>query len=252
MSERFDLIDQTQVVTQPFTQDLVSYAAPRPAVGGALGAAFPITPSRNFTIQELMIGVVRLDVTPFAGDGTRIGARTGRRNRRQCRRRRVAGSGRGACRQRSGHAAARDGGRRRHRRARRFRSDCGHTDRHGRRRLHGRRTVVDVCHRRPHDPGPDSRRARVHRPVRPATSQGRRRRRVERRATRRADHVRHAVAHRNQRRRRVRLPARTAADRVLRRYSDPRRRRCARLRRPGHERQRQLSPTSRERTGAIW
>ena len=67
VSERFDLLDQTQVVTQPFTQDLVSYATPRPAVGGALGATFPITPSRNFTIQELMLGVVRLDVTPFAG-----------------------------------------------------------------------------------------------------------------------------------------------------------------------------------------
>ena len=56
-------------MTQPFTQDLVSYTTPRPALGGALGAAFPITPSRNFSIQELMLGVVRLDVTPFAGDG---------------------------------------------------------------------------------------------------------------------------------------------------------------------------------------
>ena len=65
VSERFDLLDQTQVVTQPFTQDLVGYALPRSAVGGALGAVFPITPSRNFTIQELMLGVVRLDVTPF-------------------------------------------------------------------------------------------------------------------------------------------------------------------------------------------
>ncbi len=70
VSERFELLDQTQVVTQPFTQDLVSYATPRPGVGGTLGAAFPITPSRNFTIQELMLGVVRLDVTPFIDGDT--------------------------------------------------------------------------------------------------------------------------------------------------------------------------------------
>jgi hypothetical protein len=78
VSERFDLLDQTQVVTQPFTQDLVTYAIPRPATG-SLGANFPITPSRTFTIQQLMLGVVRLDVAPFAAadGGDVVGAAGG-------------------------------------------------------------------------------------------------------------------------------------------------------------------------------
>jgi hypothetical protein len=62
VDEQFDLLDRSQVVTQPFTQDLVAYATPAPSTGGSIGAIFPITPSRAFTIQELMIGVVRLDV----------------------------------------------------------------------------------------------------------------------------------------------------------------------------------------------
>ncbi len=76
MDERFDLLDQSQVVTQPFTQDLVAYATPRPAAGGPIGATFPITPSRSYTIQELMLGVVKLDVTPFVEEtgGSVIGA----------------------------------------------------------------------------------------------------------------------------------------------------------------------------------
>ena len=176
VSERFDLIDQTQVVTQPFTQDLRKL---RRATSGRWRRA------RRSVSHHSVAQLHDSGVDDRRGTAGRhalcrrrygIGARTGRRSRRQCGRRRVAGSGRGACRQRSGHAAPRDRGRRRHRRARRFRSDCGPTDRHGRRQLHGRRRIVDVGHRRPHDPGSDSRRARIQRPIRPATSQGRRRR----------------------------------------------------------------------------
>ena len=106
VSERFDLLDQTQVVTQPFTQDLVSYATPRPGVGGTLGAAFPITPSRNFTIQELMLGVVRLDVTAVCRRRHGVGPWPRRRNGHERRGRRLAGAGRArlptTCRSRSG------------------------------------------------------------------------------------------------------------------------------------------------------
>ncbi|HEY7502196.1 MAG TPA: Ig-like domain-containing protein [Vicinamibacterales bacterium] len=70
VNERFDLLDSRQIVTQPFTQDLVAYAVPAPTGGGRLGATFPITPSRSFTIQELMLGVIRLDVTGFDADGS--------------------------------------------------------------------------------------------------------------------------------------------------------------------------------------
>jgi hypothetical protein len=69
VNERFDLLNQSQVVTPPFTQDIVLYARPRPPTGGTLGATFPITPSRSFTIQELMLGVVRLDVATPQPDG---------------------------------------------------------------------------------------------------------------------------------------------------------------------------------------
>ena len=68
VGEHFDLLDQSRVVTQPFTQDIVVYQLPRPPSGGRLGATFPITPSRSFTIQQLMLGVIRLDITPFAVD----------------------------------------------------------------------------------------------------------------------------------------------------------------------------------------
>jgi hypothetical protein len=69
VGEQFDLLDQSRVVTQPFTQDIVVYQLPRPPTGGRLGATFPITPSRSFTIQQLMLGVIRLDITPFVVDG---------------------------------------------------------------------------------------------------------------------------------------------------------------------------------------
>ncbi len=62
VTEQFDLLDHRHIVTQPFTQDLVTYSTPPPVTGGSLGATFPVTPSRAFSIQELMLGVVRLDV----------------------------------------------------------------------------------------------------------------------------------------------------------------------------------------------
>ena len=64
MSERFDLLDQTQVVTQPFTQDLVGYALPRSAVGGASA------PRSDHAVAQLYDPGTDawrrgLDVTPF-------------------------------------------------------------------------------------------------------------------------------------------------------------------------------------------
>src|SRR5262249_9805679 len=66
VNERFDLLDQSQVITEPFTQGFVVYRNPAPASAGTIGATFPITPSQRFTIQQLMLGVVTLDVSPYA------------------------------------------------------------------------------------------------------------------------------------------------------------------------------------------
>ena len=68
VSERFDLLDSSQLHTLPFTQDLVAYALPRQQIGGSVGASFPVTPSRDFTIQQLMLGAIRLDVHGFVPD----------------------------------------------------------------------------------------------------------------------------------------------------------------------------------------
>ena len=165
VSERFDLFDQTQVVTQPFTQDLVSYAMPRPGVGGALGAAFPITPSRNFTIQELMLGVVRLDVTAFARRRRRVGHRLRRRHCHERRGRCPASAAGGSCRQHPSHAPPADRWRRRHHRARWLRPHRCHPGRHDRRDAHHAGAAFDRGWR-PHGAGSDSRRACVQRPFR--------------------------------------------------------------------------------------
>ena len=60
VTEQFDLLDTTSVVPLPFTQDLLVHARPRPPNGDALGATFGITPSRRYTIQELLLGVIKL------------------------------------------------------------------------------------------------------------------------------------------------------------------------------------------------
>ena len=62
VSERFDLSDRSQVVPPSFTEDLVLFARGRPLGDGGVGATFPITPSRSYTIQELLRGVVSIDV----------------------------------------------------------------------------------------------------------------------------------------------------------------------------------------------
>ena len=62
VSERFALLDQSQVVPLPFTEDIVLYARPRLGAAGTLGATFAITPSLDFTIQQLALGTVKLDV----------------------------------------------------------------------------------------------------------------------------------------------------------------------------------------------
>jgi PKD repeat protein len=62
VNERYDLLDQSRVVPSPFTQDLVVYVRPRLAGDSRLGTLLPITPSLPFTIQQLALGSVTLDV----------------------------------------------------------------------------------------------------------------------------------------------------------------------------------------------
>ncbi len=63
VSETFDLLDGAQVVPQPFAQDLLLYAQPRGSQPLALATGFPITPSRDFSIRELQLGRILIDVT---------------------------------------------------------------------------------------------------------------------------------------------------------------------------------------------
>ncbi len=78
VSERFALSDQSQVVPRPFIEDIVLFTHGRPSGDGAVGASFPITPSRNYTIQELLQGVVSLDVAaPAAGVSSALVGATG-------------------------------------------------------------------------------------------------------------------------------------------------------------------------------
>lgn len=63
VSEQFDLLDSSRVVPPQFVQDVVLYAKPRTGNAGTLSARLPITPSLQFTIQQLSLGTVRLDVT---------------------------------------------------------------------------------------------------------------------------------------------------------------------------------------------
>ncbi|RRS34683.1 MAG: hypothetical protein OI74_04570 [Gammaproteobacteria bacterium (ex Lamellibrachia satsuma)] len=68
VSETFDLLDGAQVVPQPFAQDLLLYAQPRGSQPLALATGFPITPSRDFTLRELQLGRVLIDVTTPGSD----------------------------------------------------------------------------------------------------------------------------------------------------------------------------------------
>jgi hypothetical protein len=68
VTEQFDLLDTTSVAPLPFTQDLLVHARPRPPNGDSLGATFAITPSRRYTIQELLLGVIKLRTTPPTTD----------------------------------------------------------------------------------------------------------------------------------------------------------------------------------------
>jgi hypothetical protein len=78
VSERFDLIDQSQTRPEPFNEDIVLYARGRPPGAGSVGASFPITPSRSYTIQELLHGVVSIEVTtPEASAGGIVGGAGG-------------------------------------------------------------------------------------------------------------------------------------------------------------------------------
>ena len=62
--ERFDLFDATTAVPRPFAQDILLFAPPfSTGADRALTAAFPVTPSRDYSIQELQLGRVHIDVT---------------------------------------------------------------------------------------------------------------------------------------------------------------------------------------------
>jgi PKD repeat protein len=63
VTEQFDLLDSSRITPQPFVQDVVLYARPRLGDAGTLAARLPISPSLQFTIQQLSLGTVRLDVT---------------------------------------------------------------------------------------------------------------------------------------------------------------------------------------------
>ena len=63
VTEQFDLLDSSRVVPLQFVQDAVLYARPRVGGAGTLAARLPISPSLQFTIQQLSLGTVRLDVT---------------------------------------------------------------------------------------------------------------------------------------------------------------------------------------------
>ncbi len=63
VSEQFDLLDSSRIVPLQFVQDVVLYGRPRAGDAGTLAGRLPITPSLQFTIQQLSLGTVRLDVT---------------------------------------------------------------------------------------------------------------------------------------------------------------------------------------------
>ena len=63
VTEQFDLLDTSRVLPLHFVQDLVLYARPRLGAAGSLATRLPITPSLQFSIHQLSLGTVRLDVT---------------------------------------------------------------------------------------------------------------------------------------------------------------------------------------------
>ncbi len=62
VTQRFDLQDGASVVPLPFTQDVLVYTDPATGLTSELRARIPITPSRNYSLQELLLGVVQVDV----------------------------------------------------------------------------------------------------------------------------------------------------------------------------------------------
>ncbi len=66
VTEQFDLFDLSMIVPQPFAQDLLVFARPRLAETATAGTRFPITPSRDFSLTELAIGMVKIAVVPRA------------------------------------------------------------------------------------------------------------------------------------------------------------------------------------------
>jgi PKD repeat protein len=63
VQEQFDLLDASRVRPLPFVQDLVVYSRPRLGAAGTLATRLPITPTLQFSIQQLSLGQVSLDVT---------------------------------------------------------------------------------------------------------------------------------------------------------------------------------------------
>jgi hypothetical protein len=62
VSEQFSLLDDSLVVPAPYIQDLLLYARPSVVEAPGIGTQFPITPSRDFALQELEMGTVRLKI----------------------------------------------------------------------------------------------------------------------------------------------------------------------------------------------
>jgi PKD repeat protein len=62
VSEEFTLLNNSVVLPVPFVQDVILYARPRLGDANSLAARLPITPTLQFSIQELSLGRVRLDI----------------------------------------------------------------------------------------------------------------------------------------------------------------------------------------------
>ena len=68
VSERFDPRQGEAVIGAGYRQDLIMYRAGEDGTPGDLAAAFPITPSRRYSLSELLLGTITLDIRTPEGE----------------------------------------------------------------------------------------------------------------------------------------------------------------------------------------
>ncbi len=68
VSERFDPRSGETVFTPGYREDIILYAASGTGATGPLAARFPVTPSRRYTVAELLLGTLVLDVRTPEGE----------------------------------------------------------------------------------------------------------------------------------------------------------------------------------------